>query len=435
VQAAADHSPARASFTPWRTEATLIASPVIELPRHVAALDFAESRNPDRGAEQAAPRHRTAAPGQRFYRPELDILRLIAFLMVWCAHASIAFRGLLPGGVLSLVNGAGSLGVPVFFFLSAYLITELLRREHALTGAVALRAFYMRRILRIWPLYFGILAAYGLLGLRYHGFRIEPGRLLASFFMAGNWYIAAHPGLTTPLRHLWSISVEEQWYLLWPIVAIAPTPRRLLWFCGSIFLASQFSLVYLFPPNAPRESVSLWVNSGVQFQFLALGAAAALLLDGRIPRFSLPARGTLAALAAGAFVLAAAGFPIKQIGIAHTAASLCGGYLCAGLGSACLFFSLLGVEARCCPRSLVRLGQLSYGLYVLHETGVFLAGALVRRVAGEHDLNLSLLRTSVLMVFALALTVGLAFASYYAWELPFLRLKQRWTVVGSRTPA
>lgn len=374
-----------------------------------------------------------ARPAERFYRPELDVLRLVAFLMVWCAHASFAFQGLLPLSVLALIDGTGSLGVPVFFFLSAYLITELLRRERTLTGRVHLPSFYMRRILRIWPLYFGILAVYGLLGLRLHGFRVEPGRLLASVLMAGNWYIARHPHLTTPLRHLWSISVEEQWYVLWPLLFVLVRRKYLLPLTIGLLVASQGVLAYLAQGHSRTLTATAWVTSGVQFQYLAMGAAAALLLHGRIPRTAPLLRGLLIVAAVGLFLLSAGPLGIKAPA-APSALTLCCAYLSAGLGCGCLFFAFLGIHAQRCPPILVRLGQLSYGLYVLHETGTFLAGELVRRLGGAHSLQRTLPGTAAGLLLALALTTGLAFASYHAWELPFLRLKQRWTLVRSRAP-
>ena len=365
----------------------------------------------------------------RFYRPELDLLRLIAFLMVWLAHALLSFSTLLPARLLAAAEGAGSCGVPIFFFLSAFLITELLRREQLATGAVHLRHFYLRRILRIWPLYFGVLLAYGLLGLRLHGFRIEPARLIASSLLAGNWYIVLHPSIATPLRHLWSISVEEQWYVLWPLACLALGRRQLLLLCASILAAAQLLLALLAHHADPSMlHITAWDNSGVQFQYLALGAASALLLDGRIPRLRARTRTALAAVATAALLAASGVCRIRQAGVPHTAGALIAGYLLAGLGAAALFFALYGISQARCPRMLVRLGQLSFGLYVFHETGFFLANALSRHF-GVHARLPALWGEKAA---ALAFTVALAFASYHAWELPFLRLKQRWTIVRSR---
>lgn len=370
--------------------------------------------------------------GKRYYRPELDLLRLGAFLMVWLAHALISFHGLLPASVLATLEGAGSCGVPIFFFLSAYLITELLRREREAIGSVHLRSFYLRRILRIWPLYLGALAAYGLLGLRFHGFRIEPGRLLASCLLAGNWYIAFHPLLTTPMRALWSISVEEQWYLLWPLLCRTFSTRRLLVFCGATVVFAHLLLFALARTADPRTlHVTAWVNSGVQFQYFALGAAAALVLRGRIPKLSSATRALLFTAGACVLLLASAIGHIKDPSATHSGASLSLGYTLAGIGTSALFFSLLGLPQQGCPRLLVRLGQLSFGLYVFHETGFFLSGATMRHFGvggGFAALTLEKL-------LALLLTIGLAYASYHLWELPFLRLKQRWTYVRTREAA
>ena len=357
------------------------------------------------------------------------MLRLLAFLMVWIAHALLAFSAVLPTRLLLAVEGAGSCGVPVFFFLSAFLITELLRRERLLTGEVHLRGFYVRRVLRIWPLYLGVLLLYGLLGLRWHGFRIEPGRLLASVCLAGNWYIVFHPAITTPMRALWSVSVEEQWYLLWPRLLRDLSRRQLILACGVLMLAAQALLILLADGSANRSlAVTAWDNSGVQFQFFALGAAAALFLDGRIPELRLSRRCLLGCAAASLLLAASALCHIKDPGVTHTSGALLAGYLLIGAGTVCLFFTFYGVPSTYCSRTLVRLGQLSFGLYVFHETGFFLANAVARRAGWPG--NLPMLVSEKLL--ALLLAVLLAFASYHAWELPFLRLKQRWTFVRTR---
>src|SRR5215213_1703384 len=101
------------------------------------------------------------------YRPELDVLRFVAFLAVFMHHAlprdaSLYIReGLSPTTTEWLLNAkeAGAFGVDLFFALSSYLITELLLREYASRGAFNISAFYVRRALRIWPLYFTFLAA------------------------------------------------------------------------------------------------------------------------------------------------------------------------------------------------------------------------------------------------------------------------------------
>src|ERR1700674_928143 len=94
-----------------------------------------------------------------FYHPELDVLRFWAFLMVFACHAStrIYFLPGITGSLGRLAIRAGGCGVDLFFCLSAYLITEILLRERRGKGSIDVRSFYVRRILRIWPLYFAFL--------------------------------------------------------------------------------------------------------------------------------------------------------------------------------------------------------------------------------------------------------------------------------------
>ncbi len=384
-------------------------------------------------------------PSERFYRPELDALRLVAFLMVWFCHSlppvnKGAAHGLGAGlrWWVEAIKDAGNFGVCVFFFLSAYLITELLRRERASTGTVHLRAFYLRRILRIWPLYLGVLAVYGLLGLRFHGFRIEPGRLLASLLLAGNWYIAFHPAILTPMRALWSLSVEEQFYLGWPVLARYCRPAGIAAVCVGLMAAGQATLFWLARTTAQPAMlhVTAWVNSLVQFQFFALGALAALLLQGRQPRWQMRYRGAMLLAAAVAMLVAAGVCGIKRPQAWHGAGSLAGGYLLAGIGCALLFAAVLGLSGRYVPGWAARLGQVSFGLYVFHETGFFLARWIEKRLqfplADRWWHAHWFLAVAVNKALALALTIGLAFASYHYWEKPFLRLKDRFTFIQSR---
>ena len=408
----------------------------------IAMLPAAEGRRglrPSAGPGQVLAFTRPHAEAPRFFLPELDALRLLAFAMVWTCHS-------LPSGDECLAHGApgwtasgvellretGNLGVPIFFVLSAFLITELLRREAARTGTIALRNFYLRRVLRIWPLYGGVLAIYAVLGTRFHGFHIEAGRLLASALMAGNWYIAWHPGLLTPLRALWSVSVEEQFYAVWPVLARLATRKVFVGACIGLMALGQLALVYLARPGASGSMlhVTAWVNSLVEFQYFALGALLALILGGRDLRRLRPAARMVAGFAAAAAMFAAAGwFHVRHAQPSHTAFSLCAGYAVAGLGCALLVVAVLHVPAGIVPPLVQKLGKISFGLYVFHETGFFFASSLLRHLPTPHSFGWGLaLNKSV----ALLLTIAMALLSYHFWERPFLRLKERFTTVRSR---
>src|ERR1700674_1439630 len=102
--------------------------------------------------------HEGSAPStQSFYLPQLDILRFFAFFAVFSVHVAPRAMGSGRGIVVGLAR-SGTFGVDLFFALSAYLITELLLRERRIAGHLDVRSFYIRRILRIWPLYFFYLA-------------------------------------------------------------------------------------------------------------------------------------------------------------------------------------------------------------------------------------------------------------------------------------
>jgi peptidoglycan/LPS O-acetylase OafA/YrhL len=283
-----------------------------------------------------------------------------------------------------------------------------------------------------------VLAVYGLLGLRFHGFRIEPARLLASLLLAGNWYIAFHPAILTPMRALWSLSVEEQFYLGWPVLARYSRPAGIAAVCLALIAAGQATLFCLARAAAQPAMlhVTAWVNSLVQFQFFALGALAALALQGRQPRWPALSRVAMLLAAAVAMLVAAGVCGIKRPQPWHGAVSLALGYLLAGLGCALLFTAILGLPGRYVPGWAARLGQVSFGLYVFHETGFFFADAIAKRLHFPQAYHWShahwVLALAANKALSLVFTIGLAFASYHSWEKPFLRLKDRFTFIQSR---
>jgi len=142
--------------------------------------------------------------------PSLDGVRAIAVALVFFAHG--AFENLIPGG----------LGVTIFFVLSGYLITTLMRVEHARSGAISYRDFYLRRLLRLMPPLFIVVAAAGLLAavsIIDGGF--TPGGMLSALFYFGNYHVIAHDfrGMPAGLGVVWSLAIEEHYYLFYPPLA------------------------------------------------------------------------------------------------------------------------------------------------------------------------------------------------------------------------
>src|SRR5271157_957646 len=227
-----------------------------------------------------------------FYRPELDVLRSFAFFMVFLFHLlpDRASRVPLAGHshlryVIACATVTMGAGVCLFFVLSAYLITTLMIRERQLTSAFDIRAFYERRILRIWPLYFfALLLAFPACTI----FRGFPGfkTIAAYLLMAGNMGSALHlHSAVRPLRilHLWSISVEEQFYLLFPFIASRVKISRLPFISLAILPIMIGSVI--FSCHMGGTKANLWYNSGVEFVMFAAGIMLAYIFSVRgLPR-------------------------------------------------------------------------------------------------------------------------------------------------------
>ncbi len=379
--------------------------------------------------EAIEPQPAALSPGGRFYRPELDALRFFAFFCVFVHHGPRPW--LDPDGagwhivarkLLILVEETGAFGMAMFFFLSAFLITELLQREKLQTGTVHLKAFYMRRILRIWPLYFGFVALCVVLSwLLPAVYPLSFQRVSAFLLLSGNWYIAAHGVTGSPITPLWSISLEEQFYLLWPLLCKFGGSAGVL-FGSLILIPVAFVNMYL---CSSRFGVTTWWNSFVHFLFFAAGALLALTLRGR--NFSLRPLLRFYSFGAGVacWLLSERLTGMKRPGdpLVPTI-PVSAGYLLITLGCVLIFLAFYGAPNRMFPRWLTYLGKISYGLYVFHE-GFYLL---------TYWFDFGSTRTAFLgrILIAFALSVPTAILSYEYFEKPFLRLKERFTFVPSR---
>jgi len=367
----------------------------------------------------------------RFYRPELDGLRFVSFLMVFVAHS--VPQHAIPRGMgdevyrwtASAVR-AGGFGVDVFLVLSAFLITELLMREHAHSGRIRVVPFWIRRALRIWPVFFLYLAVHAIVPRLFGTAFMGVDALLTFVFFAGNW-TSAVVGPTLPLaNHLWTICLEEQFYLAWPLLLSAlGRTRWILAGLGAVAVAwlARGVLVRLAAP-----SPWLWVSTPARLDTFGLGAILALTLARTDFRL-----GTRAVLLA---CLASFGTLIVVTRYMPPTATPTTTWTSVGLGLTAIAATVLvGAIVRDDPgsairrlltsRAMVSCGKVSYGAYVYHEVCIEGLAWLSRR--GGFPIP-PLLHVTV----ALALTLGASFASYRLLETPFLRLKDRWTIIPSR---
>jgi peptidoglycan/LPS O-acetylase OafA/YrhL len=383
-----------------------------------------------RSGDGQAPRESSSIT--RFYLPELDSLRFFAFLAVFVWHVNP-----IPGWAIAAphknfietlaiaVWQAGEFGVDLFFTLSAFLITELLMREKLQFGSIDIRSFYVRRILRIWPLYFGFLAAL-FLALAILPGAIVPWLALPGFVVfLGNFAMYRGVFVPLPLGILWSVSLEEQFYLLWPWVVSHVSRKGLLVVAIFMWLFSISFRWRLIVDGVPPRVI--WWNSFARLDPLACGVLLSVLLDGsKLHRFR-NARRTIA-IAAVSLIVAAGYCSPREDSAAAFRIMLA--YPLGALGCCGVVLAALGMGDR--PDSwivnpvLKYLGRISYGLYVFHASMILLALKLLRGLE-PHPVAYR----AMVAALALTLTIGVAAASYQWLEKPFLKLKTRFQRVRS----
>jgi peptidoglycan/LPS O-acetylase OafA/YrhL len=346
---------------------------------------------------------------RKFYRPQLDVVRFLAFLAVFGHH--VLPRTGAHNVFLKTCANAMAFGLSLFFVLSAYLITLLLIRERDQTGSIHLMPFYTRRMLRIWPLYLlGI--SIGILRALLHGvFLQQKTWFIAALLLSGN---LIYPG-TILMSHLWSISIEEQFYLFFPSACRNFGRRGMLLFALLLLALANGSLIHFGHVHADLD-VRVWFSSFVQFEMFAAGILLALL-DPYLPRCSGPTSLLAVASALSLWLLAEGLFHLKTIGsTAQSASSLCVGYAMVAVACCLFIVALQGLPS---PKPMVYSGKISYGLYVFHIPAIALVTS-----------RLPLYWTGA--VVSLALAYGLAALSYRFFEKPFLLLKQRYELVPAR---
>ncbi len=324
--------------------------------------------------------------------------------------------------IVAGIGATGAFGVSLFFVLSSYLITELLLREKDLMGTLDLRSFYIRRILRIWPLYFAFLAL--AIGLQW----IVPGQhvtLRAGLWfslLAGNWFIVFHGFPSSVIFPLWSVSIEEQFYITWPAIVRKVNETGMLIFAGLLLVVATVARIYVGMHHTLEGDV--WCNTFVQFDPIAAGILMAVLLKGEVPRLSRLSRVAMMLAGVTALALGSLYFGIKNDPL--TTARIVLGYPSVAIGGVLLLLSVLRTRIGGGHRVLIYLGRISYGLYVFHVLGLLISDHTVP------DQTASLWRYALRVGVALAATIAMAAVSYRWLETPFLSLKQRFTHVLSR---
>ncbi len=364
--------------------------------------------------------------------PSLDSLRALCFLSVFFYHGfSTSTPAQRADPIWRFVKiglfSNGNLGVNFFFVLSGFLITYLLITERSYLNRIDIPRFWLRRILRIWPLYFACVA-FGfwvfpqfksLLG----AIPSETANPIYYILFISNFDLLIN-GLpdASNLGVLWSIAIEEQFYFIWPLI-LAVTPIRRYWLVFSVIIIQSWVFRALYPSTSSYEIHTLSCISD-----MAIGAVAASIVStyrgaqwvSHWPR----------GLVVGMHILFFVAFffraqiffklPVLHIFERSIIASLIACLILYQTHNSWNFLKL--------PTNgpLVALGRISYGLYCLHLIGVLAAIEVLKHLALDTEVWQILILQPIL---SLALTIVAAVLSYRFLEMPFLRLKKRLSYV------
>ncbi len=378
---------------------------MVEAQPHTPAADSAPAMGADPHQSGRIPERELP------YNPALDGVRALAIAFVLCYHGSAT---LVPGGYV---------GVDTFFVLSGFLITSILVREQANSGHIALLSFWARRARRLLP---ALVVMVGAVLLWTHFFARGDYQDLGSdarsvLFYFANWHFSSGASYVdlgsapSPFLHTWSLAIEEQFYLVWPLLLLGAfklglSRAKLLTLTLLAAAGSAVLMVCLYDPM--RDPTAIYYNTATRAQALLIGAALAFVLawwSHIVRRLGAKAWGSLAAVGCVGLVVLSA---TMTIGGTFTYE---GGLTCAALCAAALVggVTLAGSSfvSRCLSLKPIRyVGRISYGVYLWHwPIFVGLDGARTG------------LDGPALFLIRLVVTFTIAIASFHLIEMPIRR--------------
>jgi len=344
------------------------------------------------------------------YVRRLDGLRGLAVLFVLVQHFPAIERAVWSNQIIGVYKklGLGYIGVELFFILSGYLITRLLLEAVDRNEQHILVNFYIKRSLRILPVFFLTIAACVLLLPDYNYFFI-------STFLA-NYYFSFNPD-PHPLRHFWSLAVEEQFYLVWPLLVLLLAGSKSK--VGKILLvliAVAIAIVLIRDILISTEVSRALIHRSVETRMIALCVGGYFAVYG-IPTASF-VRLMIALLVCVSMV-----FALQMLSVSglwpYMKSTKTFGYL--GV-SICIFLLAAGSQSRLARifefRPLVGVGIVSYGLYVYHQPLYYYLGYSHLQMKGKQVS----FETALLLV---ALTILVVLLSWFAIEKPLRANRHR----------
>jgi peptidoglycan/LPS O-acetylase OafA/YrhL len=364
----------------------------------------------------------------RGYIPEIDGLRGLAISAV-LLHRFWPDSGLLHR--YAKLGELGWVGVDLFFVVSGFLIAGILLDTRGEPGHF--RNFYGRRILRIFPLYYAFVGAVFIVFPLLQGgsffdtaFIRQSGSPLWYLFYLGNVPEALR-GQEPPyfIAQVWSLAIEEQFYVLFPLLAFKLTRRHLTWVLTAALAAAplfRFATAVLMPANERMQ----YLATPSRVDVLSVGCLLALGLRSRglQQRKNLPGLATWAV--AGCLVLFVLTFALGGLARTSFFGRTLGYSVVALVFGAIVLWTVLHRGTRATAilrlRPLRYLGKICYGLYLLHRPAGFLVETLVERAEPSFRSH-----TLAMLAMKFGASVVLASASWYAFERPILKLKARFS--------
>lgn len=356
----------------------------------------------------------------KLYFPQLDSIRGLSFISIFLFHAVIiSDKPFFLSGFIRYLHNNLLLGLEVFFVLSSFLLTWLGLNEYQKRGNFSFRNYFTRRALRIWPLYFFILFL-GFIIIRaiavyFHSEITLPNAWYYIFFIA-NFYTIDHVFF---LRLLWTISVEEQFYLFWGLCLKILYKNLVLVISILVLISISFSIYSI------TNHVSSYFNTLTYLFDFACGALAAILvfsqnkIPGRLKKLSLTGRKIFYSYLPFHFILF---YFLNQFssGLANDFLALICRYIfvvymALFIARQVAYNSQDTILAK--NRFLILTGRMSYGLYCYHGITITLLNLLLLKYHIENW---------IMVIIYFVVNYAIATISYFYLERPFLNLKQKW---------
>lgn len=368
----------------------------------------------------------------KVYFENLDALRFLAFLAVFFEH--IAFDNLVKTDNPAYINlefgflYRGYLGVGLFFVLSGFLISYLLIQEKENKGKINIKNFYIRRILRIWPLYFMVLIiGFILMPILDSNLQNDVSKSLYYLLFAANFnWINYGDTINHVLVPMWSISIEEQFYLVFPLVLFFVPSKHILKVIIAVIIVSIIFRFYasIHFTNRLKDLVMGMHTLSVMVD-IAVGAALGYISYYKtdlINRFSKLDKTTIIlAYIVGLSILFLPEFDYGN----HTQSISRFTYA--------IFFGFVIMEQTWCDNSIIKvskipyitwLGTISYGLYCFHQPALLITKWLTKFIPIENNWVLSFI---LIAIIGLVITITISTISYRFIETPILKLKKKFS--------